>query len=43
MGELEGGRRDGKRVWPEVIVVSRWPLRIESGKSLSNQSFMPGL
>src|SRR5579862_663404 len=25
----------GKRVWPDVIVVSRCPCRIESGKSLS--------
>ena len=33
----------GKRVCPEVIVVSRWPLRMLSGRSLSNQSFMSGL
>ena len=25
----------GNRFWPEVIVVSRWPIRIESGRSLS--------
>ncbi len=33
----------GNRFWPEVIVVRRWPMRIESGRSLSNQSFMTGL
>ena len=27
----------------EVIVVSRCPLRTDSGKSLSNQSFIAGL
>ena len=25
----------GNRLWPEVMVVSRWPLRMESGRSLS--------
>ena len=25
----------GKRVWPEVMPVSRWPWRIESGRSTS--------
>jgi hypothetical protein len=29
----------GRRVWPLVIVVIRWPLRTESGKSLSNCAF----
>src|SRR5436309_10254567 len=33
----------GKRVCPLVIVVSRWPLRIESGRSLSNMSASLGL
>ena len=33
----------GNRAWPEVIVVSRWPMRTESGRSLSYQSFMTGL
>jgi len=33
----------GKRFWPEVIVVRRWPMRIESGRSLSYQSFITGL
>ncbi len=33
---LEGAM--GKRDWPEVMVVSRWPLRIDSGRSLSYQS-----
>ena len=33
----------GKRVWPEVIVVSRWPCRMDSGRSLSNQADIPGL
>ena len=25
----------GNRAWPEVIVVSRWPMRTDSGRSLS--------
>ena len=33
----------GNRAWPDVIVVRRWPLRIVSGKSLSNHSCMVGL
>ena len=33
----------GKRFWPLVMVVRRWPLRIDSGKSLSNQSAIFGL
>ena len=33
----------GNRFWPEVIVVSRWPMRIESGRSLSNHSSIIGL
>ena len=33
----------GNRAWPEVIVVSRWPRRIESGRSLSYISFICGL
>ena len=33
----------GKRFWPDVIVVSRWPMRTESGRSLSYQSFITGL
>ena len=33
----------GNRVCPDVIVVSRWPLRMLSGRSLSNQSFITGL
>ncbi len=33
----------GNRDWPLVIVVSRWPLRIESGRSLSNIAFISGL
>ena len=33
----------GNRFCPDVIVVIRWPLRIESGRSLSNQSFIFGL
>ena len=33
----------GNRAWPEVMVVSRWPLRIESGRSLSYHSFIFGL
>ena len=30
--------RSGKRAWPLVMVVSRWPLRIDSGRSLSYHS-----
>ena len=33
----------GNRAWPEVIVVSRWPMRIESGRSLSYHSSISGL
>jgi len=33
----------GKRFWPLVIVVSRCPMRIDSGRSLSNHSFITGL
>ena len=33
----------GNRACPLVIVVSRWPLRTLSGRSLSYQSFMTGL
>ena len=33
----------GNRAWPLVIVVSRWPLRTDSGRSLSYQSASFGL
>src|SRR5260370_27496820 len=33
----------GKRVWPLVMVVSRWPLMIDGGRSLSNSSASFGL
>ena len=33
----------GKRAWPLVIVVSRWPLRMLSGRSLSYHSCITGL
>ena len=33
----------GNRAWPLVMVVSRWPLRIESGRSLSNIASIFGL
>src|SRR3954468_17958415 len=33
----------GNRAWPLVIVVRRWPMRTDSGKSLSYQSFITGL
>ena len=33
----------GNRVCPEVIVVSRWPLRMLSGRSLSYHSSICGL
>ena len=33
----------GKRDWPEVIVVSRCPWRIDSGRSWSKYSFIFGL
>ena len=33
----------GKRFWPEVMVVSRCPMRTESGRSLSYHSFITGL
>ncbi len=33
----------GKRAWPLVMPVSRWPMRMESGRSLSNISFILGL
>ena len=33
----------GNRDWPLVIVVRRWPWRIESGRSLSNQPSILGL
>ena len=33
----------GNRAWPLVMVVSRWPMRTESGKSLSKCSASLGL
>ncbi len=33
----------GNRDWPLVMVVSRWPMRIESGRSLSNMASIRGL
>ena len=33
----------GNRAWPLVIVVMRWPLRTESGRSLSKYSSSFGL
>ncbi len=33
----------GKRAWPEVMVVSRWPIRTDSGRSLSYHFCMTGL
>jgi hypothetical protein len=33
----------GKRFWPEVIPVSRWPERTESGRSRSYHSVRFGL
>ena len=33
----------GKRAWPLVIVVRRWPLRMLAGRSLSYISFIFGL
>src|SRR5437016_5916458 len=33
----------GKRVWPLVMVVSRWPLMTDAGRSLSNRSASLGL
>ena len=33
----------GNRAWPLVMVVSRWPWRIESGRSLSYQASIFGL
>jgi hypothetical protein len=33
----------GSRLWPDVIVVIRWPIRTESGRSSSNRSFKLGL
>jgi hypothetical protein len=33
----------GKRVWPLVMVVSRWLPRMDSGRSLSNSSRIFGL
>ena len=33
----------GNRAWPLVIVVRRWPWRIDSGRSLSYHSFIFGL
>ena len=33
----------GNRAWPLVMVVRRWPLRIESGRSLSNMASILGL
>ena len=33
----------GKRAWPEVMVVRRWPWRTESGRSLSYHSRIFGL
>ncbi len=38
---LEGAM--GKRAWPEVMVVRRWPIRTLLGKSLSYHSPMRGL
>ena len=31
------------RAWPDVMVVSRWPIRMDSGRSLSYHSCMTGL
>ena len=33
----------GKVFWPEVIPVSRWPMRIESGSSVPCFDTSPGL
>ena len=33
----------GKRFWPDVMVVRRWPARIDSGRSSSKRSAMAGL
>ena len=33
----------GKLFWPEVMPVSRWPMRIESGSSVPFLSRRPGL
>ena len=33
----------GNRDWPLVIVVKRWPLRIDSGRSLSYKASILGL
>jgi hypothetical protein len=33
----------GKRVWPLVIVLSRWPPWISGGRSLSKNSWSRGL
>ncbi len=33
----------GNRFWPEVMVVKRWPIRTESGRSLSNHWSIAGL
>ena len=41
--ELEDRRRDREAALARVMVVRRWPLRIDSGRSLSNQSFITGL
>ena len=37
------GATQGKVVWPLVIVVSRWPWRIESGSSIPCRSRIAGL
>ena len=42
--KFEDRRRDRESgVCPLVMVVRRWPWRIESGRSLSNSSFIFGL
>jgi hypothetical protein len=33
----------GKRAWPLVMVVSRWPMRMLSGRLTSKKSFILGL
>ena len=39
--KIEGAT--GKRAWPEVMPVSRWPMRMESGRSVSKRGVMAGL
>ena len=40
-GKIEGAT--GKLFWPLVIVVSRWPWRIDSGRSSPRRFASPGL